>query len=194
MKTPAAMVVSLAVLAILCLGAATAGERRTRELVLRDGAGDVWTTPIGGDSYTPAPDLRVGDVLRVRLVHGERTIRARARYVDLRRSGHQQLDLAVQTHAGTWYADVASAPEDRAGRHHLWQQSGDAVPCAAMSHRIDYRTETVAVQIPRRCLGTPGWVRVVVNNIHETTSRLAEDNPHSDQPFPHEPTRRLFAP
>lgn len=138
MKTPAAIVVSLAVLATLCLGAATAGEWRTSELVLRDGAGDVWTTPIGGDSYTPAP-------------------------------------------------------EDRAGRHHLWQQSGDAVPCAAMSHRIDYSSETVAVQIPRRCLGTPGWVRVVVNNIHETTSRLAEDNPHSDQPFPHEPTRRLFA-
>lgn len=66
--------------------------------------------------------------------------------------------------------------------------------CAAMSHRIDYRTDTVAVQIPRRCLGDPGWVRFVVNTYHETPSRLAEDNPHADQPFPDRATRRLFAP
>jgi hypothetical protein len=192
------LTVTLAIVAIVAVmaapsgGAAAAGDQRSSELVLQDGTGDVWTAPVGGDSYAPAAG-NVADVLRVRLVHGRRAIRARWTLADLTRPGRQRFDLAIRTDSGTWHAEAATSRRTPGGRHHLWEQGGDRVSCPAMFHRLGYRTDTVLVVIPTTCLGEPDWVRFVVSNLHESRTRLAKDNPHNDRPFPGGPTGRLYA-
>ncbi|HSJ22427.1 MAG TPA: hypothetical protein VK964_17815 [Nocardioidaceae bacterium] len=192
MRKSLAVALSAAVLpALLAAQPAAAGDETSGELVLHDGPGDVWTTPVGGDQYGPAPDRRAGDVLRVRLAHGEHAIRVRMKFVDLRRSGRQRFDVGMRTDAGTWYAEVAASKNRWAGRHFLWEQSGDTVSCPRMSHRIDYADDVVILRVPRTCVGNPTWARFVVNNFHETRTVLSEDNPHSRDPLPHRLTRRL---
>lgn len=187
-----AILACVAVLPALYGGSAAAGDQRSSELVLRDGRGDVWTTPVGGDSYTRVAESRA-DVLRVRLVHGERTIRARWTFADLTRSGRQRFNLAIRADSGSWQVEAAASPRNPGGRHHLWDQGGDKVSCPAMWHRLGYRTDTVLVVIPTTCLGDPEWVRFIVSNARESRTRLAEDNPHNNQPVPDSPTVRLYA-
>jgi hypothetical protein len=178
--------------ALLAAQPAAAGDETPSELILHDGPGDVWTTPVGGDQYEPAPDQRAGDVLRVRLTHGEHAIRVRMKFVDLRRSARQRFEVGMRTDAGTWYAEVAASKNRWAGRHFLWEQGGDAVSCRGMSHGIDYADEVVTLRIPRRCVGHPAWARFVVGNFHETRTTVAQDNPHNRGALPHRLTRRLY--
>ena len=115
MRRLTAILASVAVLPALYGGsAAVAGDQLSSELVLRDGRGDVWTAPVGGDRYTRAAE-RVADVLRVRLVHGERAVRARWTFADLTRSGRQQFNLAIRTDSGSWQSEADASPRNRAG-------------------------------------------------------------------------------
>jgi hypothetical protein len=193
MRKSLALALSAVVLPALLAAQPTAvGNEMPSELVLRDGHGDVWTSPVGGDEYRPAPDRRAGDVRRVRLVHGQRAISVRMKFVDLRRSAWQRFDVAMRTDTGTWYAEVVASKKRSAGRHFLWEQGGDAVSCTAMSHRIDYAQDTVTLRVPRRCVGNPAWARFLVTNYHQTSTLTSQDNPHNRAAMPDRLTRRLY--
>ena len=53
-------------------------------------------------------------------------------------------------------------------------------PCPGMTHRFDYRQDTVEVEIPRTCLGDASWVEVksLAISARRTSERLWIDNGH----------------
>lgn len=165
---------------------------RPTAVTLDDGTGDVWTTPVGGDRYTPAPGRRVGDVLRMRVVHRHRAVTVRLAFAELRRRGEWAHEFTLRRKAGLLYAQVESTGRRPAGRHHLWQRDGDRLVCHAMSHTIDYARDIVTLRIPRICMGVPRWVRVRNYVVHETGSVLTVDNPHDHESHPAGFTKRLY--
>lgn len=165
---------------------------RPTAVTLHDGTGDVWTTPAGGDSATPAPGRRVGDVLRMRVVHRHRAVTVRLTFAELRRRGEWAHEFALRRKTGRMYAQVESTGRHPAGRHHLWQRDGDRLVCHAMSHAIDYAEDTVTLRIPRICIGVPRWVRLRSYVVHEAGSVQTLDNPHDHEPHPSGFTKRLY--
>lgn len=195
MKTLLAFLTGLmvATLTVVTAGASPAlGTPRPTAVTLTDGPGDVWTTSVGGDSYTPAPGRRVGDVLGMRVVHRHRTLTVRLVFAELRRQGAWAHEFALRTETGLLYAQVESTGRRPAGRHHLWQRDGDRLVCHAMSHTIDYAEDVVTLRIPRTCMDVPRWVRVLSYVVHETGSVLTLDNPHNREPHPTGFTKRLY--
>lgn len=171
---------------------AEAVTTRSSAVTLRDGSADVWTAPVGGDAYRLTPERRVGDVLRMRVVHRHRAVTVRLTFVELRRKGEWAHEFAIRRKTGPMYAQVESTGRRPAGRHHLWQQDGDRLVCHAMSHTIDYADDIVTLRIPRICIGVPRWVRVRNYVVHETGSVVTHDNPHNHEPHPAGFTKGLY--
>ena len=179
---------------------AVAVEGPVSRVVLRDGTGDVWTYAPGG-SAAPAPSMTSyppADVTRAVVTHGHYALRIRLRFADLQRVGHQAYRMDLETPRSvdeSFFAAVVSGPDSRKGRHFL--ERGSSVRCPGFEHRIDYATNVVTMQIPRRCLGRPRWVKVHLDNALWTGDGHIpdagyEDNPHDDAPYTPMFTRRLY--
>ena len=190
-KLFAATLAALAVPALLSTSA-TAQEARTTEVTVRDGAGDVWTAPVGGDTFTAAPEQRVGDVLRMRVAHRHEAVTVRLVFADLRRAGSAFYELDLRTDKGAASAQVEAGRHHWAGRQHLWAADGNQLTCAGMTHRIDYDANVVTLRIPRSCLGDPTWVRALNYDRRETATTQYVDNPANHEALPGGFTRRLY--
>lgn len=178
----------------LCLtltGPANAATR-TNQVLLRDGTGDVWTSVVGGDTYTKAPERRLGDIVIARLAHRPHAVVARLGFAELRRSGRLRYEFAIETDSGLWYANVTASRHRWSGTHRLWQNGGDVVACSRMSHHVDYAADLVTLRVPRACIGRPQWVRLVVTAFRESRNVLAQDNPQNHRALPDGFTRRLY--
>lgn len=114
---------------------------------------------------TLQPGRAEGDVVSLRVHHGPRAVRVRLRYAQLTRDPRASvvhvmafrtsdglragLDLLVDGGGHTWQGE------------RLWSVEGrDRARCARLRSRINYRTDTVSVVVPRSCLSNPRWVRV----------------------------------
>lgn len=192
MTTRSVTALAAILLTTLVAGPNAAADAPPTGLLLRDGTGDVWATPVGGDATKPAGARRAGDIARARLTHGEHALVVRLRFVDLSAPGRQRHELFLRTPAGRWSANVVASRRAPEGRHRLWRSSGDRVRCPGMTHDVDLGDALVQVRIPRACLGAPHWVRVVATTFWEGRSTLYRDHPHGPGPTPAGPTRRLY--
>lgn len=174
---------ALAVLVtVLLLVGGSAGAAGARELVLRDGSGDMWRLGLSSSQATRAPHTRHGDVRRIAFRHGPRNIVVTARYAVLRRSGSYgafTVRLATKRHV---YREVRveTSPGARRGELRVFGGRGRLVHCPRARHRIDYRRDTVRIVVPRACLGTPRYVHAAAANYWASYQhRLVTDNPHN---------------
>jgi len=181
---------------------AEASETKPSRVVLRDGAGDVWvSTP---DSSDPTKtSFPAADVTRAVARHARYAVRVRMRFVDLRRSGYQELAAHIETprldHYG-YGAYVYSQPGQRRGWAELYDENysdDQPIRCDGLRHRFNYDKNLVTLRIPRRCLGRPQWVKVTIGSNMTVNSSLENeryysDNPHNHQPWSETGTRRLY--
>lgn len=164
---------------------------RPSRVVLRDGPGDVWR-------LLPRPATREDapiDVRRAVVAHGPDDVRVRLELVDLRATGRQLYDVGLTTARGRGYVVLTSEPGDRRGRLlGLVDAKGAKVTCAGLAYDLDYAADTVALQVPRSCLGDPEWVSVRVLVSLRLGGRAYAENPHNQREFSEFSTERLFQP
>lgn len=165
-------------------------------VVLRDAADDVWRVDVRTSEWMLVVDLPAADARVARIRHGSHAVTVRMRYADLRRTGLHRHWAGITTPDDDYFVEVTTRPKRPAGRHALYDgPAGDRLGCAALSHRVDYVADTVAVRIPRRCLGGPSWVKVNAGNVLvlgvAPRRRHYADNPHNQQPYSNTGTRRI---
>jgi hypothetical protein len=87
------------------------------------------------------------------------------RLVDLRRVS-QLYGVFIRTEdGGSFRARLDADRRNPAGQSSLdvLSASGGA-DCTGLTHDLDYDTDRVLMQIPRRCLDRPRWVRISMEN------------------------------
>jgi hypothetical protein len=196
----AALAVS-AVLALLAVagGQAAAEEDSTPSLrVMKDGMGDMWQMQEHeiGTVYGAAPRQKVDDVLRVRLRHTVSTVTVRMRFHDLARVGSaHRYEIVYRTPDRKRSVELLAGPGHWSAKAYFGD-TFDTLPCRDLGHRIDYAANTLTVRVPRRCLGTPPWVRFQIRNFWWGDSVIPTyfDNPHHDGLETYQFTRRVWAP
>jgi hypothetical protein len=186
-----------AAVALTAAPGAVAVSGRPSSVVLRDGTDDVWRVNLRTSAWTRVGDLPSADVTRAVIRHRVGTVLVRQRFVDIRRVGKQTYWTGFGTSTGDYFTELVSRRGSRAGHLRLLDgPAGDRVPCPGLSHRIDYAHDVVIVRVPRTCMEGPRWVSANIGNILVLGSkphrRHHADNPHDDQPYVNQGTRRLY--
>jgi hypothetical protein len=181
---------ALTALAALVAGAASlpavaAGQARVSGVTLTDPTGDVWAIGEGeSEESQPAGDEPTADVVRAVVKHRRHSLLVRMTFTDLRRVDPAFYSAVIVTPDKFRGAFVGAEPRRWKGRHILVDGRFDTVRCAGFEHTIDYAMDRVTMSIPRRCLGSPRWVRVSLDNWmfrgeSEETFLEISDNPHN---------------
>jgi hypothetical protein len=173
---------ALAVAAALTFGAPAA---HAQDLRMVDDAADVWVTTGASPDPVPADTVAEADVRRVLVRHAARTVTVRAKVADLTRSGagvalvtEIRTDEGVRRSVGL-FTDSYMEPHQST---RMWKGADQAVRCA-LQHKVDYRRNTLTVQIPRACLSSPRWLQVKVQNawVSDGYQEVYVDNPHDQE-------------
>lgn len=152
-----------AVVAAAALAATTAPAHADSH-VSRDARGDVVQLAAADDESLaePAPGRKEGDVLRMRVTHGERAVHATIRYHRLSKPRGDDLGLhllSLKTSKGR-LADAVVVTDRRNPQGDVIWAWGDAPrTCPGLRTHIDYAADRVRLTVPRSCLGEPRWVR-----------------------------------
>lgn len=133
-------------------------------LVLVDHVNDVWQFYPGDDPGTLIGGRATVDITRARVWHGDSTVGIALRFVNLRRTTHDELLQAViRTPEKGFVAYQMIGPGHRSGTHRLTlQERGDVVRCPGMRHRVSYPEDLIVLRTPAACLGRPDWLRVQI--------------------------------
>jgi len=162
-----------------------AGAASAQGLRIRDAQHDMWAGAASDQpsAFRAAPHRTTGDVVSVRLRHGTRNVVITEKFARLDRSGLGDLyGFELRTDERVW-RDV----QVEAYRHSGWnptlsmvRRNGRSVTCNGLTARIDYATDLVRLQVPRRCLGQPRWVQLSAVDAHITfNDTWVVDNPHN---------------
>jgi hypothetical protein len=137
-----------------------AGPAAAEHLTVRDARGDMVKLEEGSEDPTPAPRVRIGDVVHTTFRHTGRHVVVWTKLAALDRSGRRfRVWVDIQSGArSTWLLGVETTPRDRNGHTLFMNGRGRDIPCA-IQHRVDYARDVVRVSVPRRCLDTPRSVR-----------------------------------
>lgn len=146
--------------------------------------------PCGSSTERAEPADRTTDLTRVAVHHGEEMLRVSVRYRDLEALGGQNTTIYVRTPEGgrevsvfrseSWgevQADLTRMPDyeqlaESADECGVFSYTTAGGGCPALSADLDSRRDRLSVVVPRRCLGSPRWVRVGV-----TTYSWTEESP-----------------
>ena len=147
------------------VGPATAASAQSASVT--DSAGDVWQSILNPDTeeetFVAAGSLTNVDVLSTVVDHTRSSLEVTMTFSDLAKEG------ARPTPALVMRFDRGPAPGRRGRR--LDQLEGQGHPAQGrqeqqrrvdvdgFTHKIDYTANTVAMSIPRSCLGTPRWIQ-----------------------------------
>jgi hypothetical protein len=126
------------------------------------------------------------DVIRTVAAHRPRVVTSMTRMVDLRRVGRRQgFETKIDTPSGLFIAVIQARKGDWAGQHFLLGYNAPGtVRCPGLTHDLDYEANRVTLTVPRRCIGTPNWVRLSLQNGLDVERGGAYlDNPHNDRAF-----------
>jgi hypothetical protein len=147
------------VIAMLLGGSAPAGaDVWTRT----DAVGDVWV-PTGVDRFERVTVVRPNtDVRRFVVNHGTDTIVVKVRYLDLRNTDDQELDVSMELKTSTQFWSLSGI--FGGGDPGVFvvvgdSNTGERVECGA-SGRVSYRKDLVKLVVPRSCIGEPEWLQV----------------------------------
>ena len=173
--------------AVLAVGLVVAGSpaAQAQSITDIDTAGDMVGTNDEHQDPHPTPNQVRNDVLRTTMTHGTRMISIRVKYAELRRldDGHGQFvqmvtnegirrKLYLLTESGHW----AGSTWMERGR------DGGLVRCA-IRHSMKYTDNVIAVSFPRRCVGSPRWVKFRVVAIRFVGDGDYYDDAFRDAPF-----------
>jgi len=147
-------------------------------LRLDDARGDTWTT---NEQYQwERAGTSQADLTGAAVAHRKHAVVVRAEYVDLRRKGFTfQLGTSIRTdERGASYGAVMRDRRRWGGTSSFSSGGGPDRSCD-MSHRIDYRRDTVHLRIPRSCLQEPRWIRIGL--LHQLAFGDPEADPYFDK-------------
>lgn len=149
-----------AALLVPVLAAAPASAEMT---VVQDSRGDVWaaTMSLVDEQFTlERTDVQTNvDVRNVKIAHSARTLKFWVRFVDLRRNQEMvAVDFMLRTPERRMVA--MSVSFDRDAETLLLRRNGDLVRCRDLRVELQVPQDEFELDIPRRCLGRPDWVRV----------------------------------
>jgi len=160
-----------------------AGAASAQGLGIRDTQHDMWAGSASQEpsEFAAAPRRTTGDVTSVSLRHGTRNVVITERFARLDRSGlgdiygftlrtdaRMRRDIQVETYRRTGWTGTLS----------MFRRDGSSVSCDRLTAAIDYGNDLVRVQVPRGCLGVPGWVQLSATDAHITLNdSWVVDNP-----------------
>lgn len=135
------------------------------KLVKTDATGDVLKSDENGEN--PAPDQAQGDIVRTAIIHGPSNVTVKIAHRQLDKVGRIVTYIAVKSDKGrSAYRSitVVAAPTTYYGKVRVENANGRKVTCRT-TRSLDYAANITTLTIPRRCLGSPRWVRVAVGVI-----------------------------
>lgn len=128
------------------------------------------------------PRRAEGDVLSVRVTHGAGAVRVLLHYAQLSRERRAMVVHFVTLRTDEGLRAGVDLIVDRGDRHGQgdpqWSATGDSQEssCPGLRTRIDYRSDTVRMVVPRNCLSDPRWVRVGAGGGSFVGGRLYADD------------------
>ena len=130
---------------------------------VRDGAGDVSEVRIDVDNLDLAihrTDMqRNVDVRNVKIAHSARKLKFWVRYVDTRPNDDMiGIEFILTTPERRMMS--MSMAFDRETASLLMRRNGRAVKCRGLRAEMQYSQDEFELDIPRRCLGRPEWIKV----------------------------------
>lgn len=131
--------------------------------VVQDARGDVWaaTMSLTDDSFTlTRTDVQTNvDVRNAKIAHSARTLKFWVRFVDLRRNQDVvAVHFMLRTPERTMAAMTVSFDRDTDAT--LLRRNGALVRCRDLRVELQVPQDELELDIPRRCLGRPDWVKV----------------------------------
>jgi hypothetical protein len=156
-RIPALLALSLAA---TTAGAAPASAGRSAT-VGYDESGDVWVVPAtrspGGATLVGSPPN--ADVRGVGVFHGRTAVQARVDYNELDKdAGVFRLRMWLRDQDGR-VSVVRLRVDPGKSRLARLHTAGRRVTCARLASSVDYRSDILRLEIPRRCLGNPAVVQ-----------------------------------
>ena len=112
-------------------------------------------------TYEPAGSQVNADLDRVVVKHTARVVRAKATYVDLKRSSDNAIMymLRLRTNEGLKRdVLVETFMSGKRGSVMFGKPNGDDAKCRGLDHVIDYAADSITITVPRRCLSGPRYV------------------------------------
>ena len=130
---------------------------------VHDGAGDVWEARVDVDTFDVTihrTDVqRNVDVRNVKIAHSARKLKFWVRYVDTRPNDDMiGVDFMLTTPERRMMS--MSMAFDRETASLLMRRNGKPVKCRGLRAEMQYPQDEFELDIPRRCLGRPDWVKV----------------------------------
>ena len=159
---------------------------------LTDPTGDVWTD---GPGATLAPDTPAADVVRAAIAHRPHRVLVRMRFADLPDGGRQGYEAWIFTQKGAFLVWLDVGPAHPEGVLRMVAYSGGRLTCRGARGVVDRAADRVSMVIPRRCLGRPEWVQLMLANyLLRGGSHVSSftDNPHNARASARRPTPRIY--
>lgn len=180
----------LALAGASALSVTTLLPAQAQTLAVGDARGDV--TVFDDTTEQPEavdPTVRNGDVVRTVFRHTGRRISVRAKFADLAKQGDVRQDfLQLRTDEGQQrFVMVLAGRGGWAGETMMFRGNGSDVACR-IRHRIDYADDVLTLSFPRRCAGSPRWVRLGFAAMTGTEERTYVDDAQSRGPVGNELT------
>jgi hypothetical protein len=149
--------VTVVATALVAAGATAAQAQSVSDT---DTAGDMVRYEYGTGESVPAPDHVRNDVLRTRLTHSASRVSVRVKYAEMQRVGEvNALYVQMVTNEGVRrWLDLSAGPGEWAGTTAMYRGNEYRVRCA-VRHSMDYARNVGVVSFPRRCAGSPRWIK-----------------------------------
>lgn len=111
-------------------------------------------------SQHPDPLRTNGDLTSMTLRHGVHRVRLRLNYtaLTLEPDSIQFHGVRLRTGHRNYEVSLFADPEHPQGQR-LFRRGNRILRCHGITSSIDYTDATVRFSVPRRCLGSPQWVR-----------------------------------
>jgi hypothetical protein len=160
-----------ALLAAAALSAGTTSAASAAIWTHTDASGDVQTLDPQTEAVSPAPANTSNDIRSWRVAHNTGSVVVRITTAsNLPRTGILYLEIAT---AVAKY-DVFSGRS--VGGPHLAKHSGKDVSCDGLKQSFDTTHHRIQVTVPRRCIGTPHWVKVGAVTFNMTNNGFTYDD------------------
>ena len=130
-----------------------------------DAVGDVYANVGEVDTYAPAPDRAIGDVVSNTIKHKKRAVLLRLGYRDLVNNGEINTHVFfIRTNKFVRTVRLYATSANPGGKAVMTKGHDKKVRCHVRRH-IDYSLNTATVVVPRSCLDNPRWVKVGMGSV-----------------------------
>lgn len=186
-----ALVSAFAAVALAAPVAATASTSTTppgprekyNRVIAHDQKNDVWLWNPASEEYEHVDGWEILDVAKVVGTHYKNSVVFTMTFLDLKKANFQEFAMKVKTPELIRVGWVIVKPGAYGGTHLLEDNNWKKVSAKGLTHKINYKKNTVRLEIPRSRLSNPRWVRLAFWNRLWTDPEDAEfgDHPANDQ-------------